>query len=106
MDQDSVAIQRLVVKVGASVLTDAGGRILPERIERLVEQLSGCVAAGRHPVLVSSGAIACGMARLGLTRRPEALAQLQACAAVGQSELMHLYTRAFADRGILTPPGP
>ena len=99
---NSRGVERLVVKVGASVLTDAAGRLLPERIERLAEELAACVDAGRHPVLVSSGAIACGMARLGLPRRPEALAQLQACAAVGQSELMHLYTQAFAQRRVLT----
>ncbi len=96
------SIQRLVVKVGASVLTSDAGRMLPERLNRLVEELAACARAGRHPVLVSSGAIACGMARLGLSRRPKPLAQLQACAAIGQSELMHLYTRAFAKRELLT----
>jgi glutamate 5-kinase len=100
--KDHTSIQRLVVKVGASILTGDAGRLLPERLERLVEELAGCAQAGRHPILVSSGAIACGMARLGLSRRPGALAQLQACAAIGQSELMHRYTRAFAGRGILT----
>ena len=102
LELNSRGIQRLVVKVGASVLTSNAGRILPERLDRLVEELAACAAAGRHPVLVSSGAIACGMARLGLSRRPDALAQLQACAAIGQSELMHLYTRAFAERGLFT----
>ena len=95
-------VQRIVVKVGASVLTDGAGRVMPERIERLVDDLAGCASAGGHPVLVSSGAIACGMERLGLARRPGALAQLQACAAIGQSELMHRYTRAFAARRTLT----
>ena len=100
--QNSHEVQRLVVKVGASVLTDASGRIVPERIERLVEDLAACAASGRHAVLVSSGAVACGMERLGLAHRPVALAQLQACAAIGQSELMHRYTRAFAARRTLT----
>ena len=95
-------IQRFVVKVGSSVLTDERGRLLPERIERLVEQVTQCSRDHHQPVLVSSGAIACGMATLGLLQRPRALAQLQACAAVGQSELMHLYAEAFARRGILT----
>ena len=66
-----------------------------ERIEALAGQIAACARQGRQPMLVSSGAIACGMAKLGLTRRPTALAQLQACAAIGQSELMHLYTLAF-----------
>lgn len=96
------SVRRVVVKVGASVLTDRNGRIMPERIERLVEDLTVCAASGRQIVLVSSGAIACGMAQLKLTRRPEPLAQLQACAAIGQSELMHRYARAFAARRTLT----
>ena len=96
------AIQRVVIKIGTSVLTDDRGRLLPERLEPLVEQAARCVAERRQPLIVSSGAIACGMARLGLARRPEALAQLQACAAIGQGELMHLYTRLFAERGLLT----
>ena len=96
------ACQRLVIKIGSSVLTDDRGRLLPERLERLVEQVVAAAKADRQPLLVSSGAIACGMASLGLTRRPTALAQLQACAAIGQGELMHRYTEAFRTRGVLT----
>ena len=95
-------IQRFVVKVGSSVLTDDHGHLLPKRIEQLAEQVAACLAEHRQPLLVSSGAIACGMAKLGLQRRPTALAQLQACAAIGQGELMHLYTKTFAKRGLLT----
>lgn len=96
MDKHKTMFPRVVVKVGASVLTDGGGRLQPQRLTRLVEQLAACVAGHREVVLVSSGAIACGMARLGLARRPKALAQLQACAAIGQGELMHRYSEAFA----------
>lgn len=95
-------IQRVVVKVGSSVLTDRTGRLLADRIERLAGQVDACVKERRQPLIVSSGAIACGMAKLGLRKRPTALAQLQACAAIGQSELMHLYTTAFARRGVTT----
>ncbi len=96
--------RRLVIKVGASVLTDAGGRLRVDRIKRLADDMLALVSpagAGltRQVVLVSSGAIACGMARLGLTARPTAIAQLQACAAVGQGELMHHYATAFGARG-------
>ncbi len=94
-------IRRVVVKVGSSVLTDERGRIVPTRLEQLVDQMSAFALDHRQPVLVTSGAIACGMAALSLTRRPKALAKLQACAAVGQGELMHLYSRAFAQRGVL-----
>ena len=102
MSKQADAIHRLVVKVGASVLTDATGRLLPERIEWLAQQAARCTAAHRQLVVVSSGAIACGMARLGVPRRPAALAQLQACAAIGQGELMHLYTETFSRCGVLT----
>jgi len=98
--QPAATVQRLVVKVGASVLTDARGRLLAERITPLADQLAACAREGRQPLLVSSGAIACGMAKLGLSARPKPLAQLQACAAIGQSELMHLYTLAFARHGV------
>lgn len=99
MMRAAATTRRLVIKIGASVLTDARGRLLPERVERLAEDVVACAAQGRHVVLVSSGAIACGMARLGLTARPTAVAQLQACAAVGQGELMHHYAKAFGSRG-------
>jgi glutamate 5-kinase len=92
---DAPRVERLVIKVGSSVLTDAKGHLRAERIQQLTDQVARCAAEHRRPVVVSSGAIACGMARLGLGARPKALAQLQACAAIGQSELMHLYTEAF-----------
>ena len=102
MGQGGVALRRYVIKVGGSVLTDGAGRVLPARIEQLADEVVACAGAQLQPIIVSSGAIACGMARLGLNRRPTALAQLQACAAIGQGELMHLYTVAFAQRGALT----
>ncbi|MBI4597249.1 MAG: glutamate 5-kinase [Candidatus Omnitrophica bacterium] len=94
--------QRVVVKVGASVLTDAKGRLLPQRMAQLVEEIAAAHRARRQLIVVSSGAIACGMAQLGIAPRPTALAQLQACAAVGQGELMHRYTTLFAEHGVLT----
>ena len=102
MGHQGRAIQRFVVKIGSSVLTDDRGRLLPDRLERLVEQVARCSPEHHQPLIVSSGAIACGMAKLGLARRPRSLAQLQACAAIGQSELMHLYTKAFGSRGMVT----
>lgn len=92
--------KQLVVKVGASVLTDRSGQPEVGRLTQLVEQLAACVRQGCAVVVVSSGAIACGMARLAVRRRPKALAQLQACAAIGQSELMRLYSEAFGAHGV------
>ncbi len=94
-------VQRLVIKVGASVLTDQQGCLLPQRVNDLVAEVASALHRRCQPIIVSSGAIACGMARLKLTRRPRVLAQLQACAAVGQGELMHLYTTAFMKRQVV-----
>ena len=93
--------QRVVVKIGASVLTDISGRPETRRFARLVDQLAACLTQGREVIVVSSGAIACGMGALGLSRRPKEVAHLQACAAVGQSELMRRYSHAFAKHGLL-----
>jgi glutamate 5-kinase len=94
MTQPAV-FNRIVVKVGASVLAGGSGAPEAERVSNIASQVAACMADGRQAVLVSSGAIACGMARLGLKRRPAAIAQLQACAAIGQGDLMGRYSRAF-----------
>lgn len=93
-------VKRLVVKVGASVLTDGSGRIRAAHLKQLVGQVVGALEPGREVVLVSSGAIACGMAALRLRRRPRVLAQLQACAAIGQGELMRQYSQLFGEHGL------
>ncbi len=91
---------RVVVKVGASVLTDPDGRVRPAAVHGLAGQIAAAAAERREIVLVSSGAIACGMSQLGLSRRPTVLAQLQACAAIGQGQLMHRYSEAFGRHGL------
>ncbi|MBI3324205.1 MAG: glutamate 5-kinase [Candidatus Omnitrophica bacterium] len=96
MRPDERGVSRLVVKVGASVLTDSAGRPAPARLRHIADQLADSRSQQRRIVLVSSGAVACGMARLGFRHRPRQLDQLQACAAVGQGELMHRYSQAFA----------
>jgi glutamate 5-kinase len=94
--------KRIVVKVGSSSLTTAAGGIDPARIRQLVEVLAGVRARGAEVVLVSSGAIAAGLAPLGLKRRPKALAAQQAAASVGQGLLVHRYTEELARHGIVT----
>lgn len=93
------AARRLVVKVGTSLLTDAGGRINTERMAQLVEELAGVAATGRDIILVTSGAVGAGIGRLGLTGRPQTLPEKQAVAAVGQGVLMHLYEQFFEQYG-------
>jgi glutamate 5-kinase len=95
------AARRVVVKVGSSSLTTAAGGIDPARVRRLVDVLATARARGTEVVLVSSGAIAAGLAPLGLTRRPRALPAQQAAAAVGQGLLVHRYTEELANHGLV-----
>jgi glutamate 5-kinase len=88
--------KRIVVKVGSSSLTTATGGIDDARLRALVDELAAARLRGAEVVLVSSGAIAAGLAPLGLKRRPSDLARQQAAASVGQGLLIHRYTDAFA----------
>lgn len=89
---------RIVVKIGTSTLTHEEGHLNLRRIEALVKILSDFKNAGHQVVLVSSGAVSAGVARLG-THRPTCTKEKQAMAAVGQSELMKIYSRFFSDYG-------
>jgi len=91
---------RVVVKVGSSSLTTPSGSIDPARIERLVDAVAAVRAADREVVLVSSGAIAAGLAPLALRSRPRDLATQQAAASVGQGLLMGYYTTLFGAHGL------
>lgn len=93
-------ISRLVVKVGTGVLTDRRKQPDPEQLKQLVAQLAGLRRAGREVVFVTSGAVGAGMGALGYEKRPSDLAELQACAAVGQSRLMAIYEQLFAQHGL------
>ncbi len=93
--------KRIVVKVGTSTLTHhRTGRLNIRRVERLVKTLSDLYNAGHEVILVSSGAIGLGMGKLGMTTKPQDTPGKQACAAVGQCELMNLYDNLFADFSI------
>ncbi len=91
--------RRVVVKIGSSSLASPAGGLDGTRVDALVAVLAERVAAGGEVVLVSSGAIAAGLAPLGLARRPRDLPTLQAAASVGQGLLVHRYAAAFAARG-------
>lgn len=92
--------KRVVVKVGSSSLTSIQGGISEESVLALVEALAERRNGGTEVILVSSGAIAAGLAPLGLARRPRDLATQQAAASVGQGRLMSRYTQAFSVHGI------
>jgi glutamate 5-kinase len=93
-------ITRIVVKLGTGVLTDSRKQIDPAQMEQLVAQVAEQRKAGREIVLVSSGAVGAGMGALGYAKRPGQLAELQACAAVGQGRLMATYGQLFAKHGL------
>src|SRR2546426_8936594 len=89
-------VTRIVVKVGTGALTDSRKQLDLAQRERLVGQLAIHCKAGKQIVPVSSGAVGAGMGVLGYDKRPGGLAELQACAAVGQSRLMATYENLFA----------
>ena len=90
------AAQRVVIKLGTSVVTGEGGEVCGERIEALVRSIYVLNQANRQVVLVSSGAVGLGAGRLGLhPSRLKDVVVRQACAAVGQSLLMHAYEKLF-----------
>ncbi|MGE5599199.1 MAG: glutamate 5-kinase [Bacteroidota bacterium] len=90
---------RLVVKVGSSTLTHATGQLNLGRMEALCRELADLANAGHQPILVTSGAVAAGLGRLGLAARPRSLPERQAMAAVGQGLLMQIYEKLFGEYG-------
>ena len=93
-------ITRIVVKLGTGVLTDSRKQPDLAQMEQLVGQIAEQRKAGKEMVLVSSGAVGAGMGVLGYEKRPDDLAELQACAAVGQSRLMATYEKLFGAFGL------
>lgn len=89
--------KRIVVKVGTSTLTHSSGSLDLRNMERLVRVLSDLSGAGHEVILVTSGAIAVGVARIGLPERPSSLRMKQAAAAVGQCRMMHIYDKLFSE---------
>ena len=89
--------QRIVVKVGTSTLTHNSGALDLWSMEHLVRTLADLQGMGHEVILVSSGAIAVGTAKLGLSERPKELRMKQAAAAVGQCRMMHIYDKFFSE---------
>lgn len=89
--------KRIVVKVGTSTLTYDNGNINLTRIEKLTRVISDMINSGKEVVLVSSGAIGVGVCKLKLKEKPKKIMEKQAVAAVGQCELMHIYSKFFGE---------
>lgn len=94
--------RRLVIKVGSALVTDNGAGLSEQFITNLAAQMATLREQGKEVLLVTSGAIAAGMQRLGWSKRPSAMHELQAAAAVGQMGLATAYEGAFAHHGINT----
>ncbi len=92
-------IKRVVVKIGTSTLTHNSGFINIRKINTLIEALADLHNSGKEIVFVSSGAVACGLAKIGFSRDTLTTEQKQAAAAVGQCQLIDMYARGFADYG-------
>lgn len=90
------AARRVVVKIGSAVLAGSDGGLDRARVDALVDEIAAQHAAGREMIVVTSGAVAAGVVRLGLTQRPKLIPQKQAAAAVGQIGVMSAYEAAFA----------
>ena len=88
---------RIVVKLGTSTLTHATGKLNIRRVEKLCKVLSDLKNAGHEIVLVSSGAIAMGIGKMNLSRKPSDIPTKQALAAIGQCELMYIYDKLFSE---------
>jgi len=89
----------VVIKVGTSTITHHNGTINLLVVEKLVRALSDLKNENKNVVLVTSGAIGVGCSRMGLTKKPESLPEKQALAAIGQVNLMHVYSRLFSEYG-------
>ncbi len=101
MHRDSLkSATRIVVKLGTGVLTDSHKLIDPAQLDQLVAQIAALKKSGKEIVVVTSGAVGAGMGVLGYENRPTNLAEKQACAAVGQTRLMAVYEKLFAQHDL------
>lgn len=94
--------RRWVIKIGSALLTDDGKGLAREALASWVEQMARLIQSGHQVVLVSSGAVAEGMSRMGWRSRPKSLHQLQAAAAIGQMGLVRAYEDCFQAHGLHT----
>lgn len=92
---------KIVVKVGTTTITHPNGAANINAIDKLARVLSDLHHSGKQVVLVTSGAIGIGRAKMGLTQKPDSLQEKQALAAIGQVGLMHIYSKIFAEYGVI-----
>ncbi|HZK25501.1 MAG TPA: glutamate 5-kinase [Oscillospiraceae bacterium] len=93
--------QTIVVKVGSRTLTHATGKLNLRMLEKIVRELADLANQGRQVILVTSGAVAAGIGRLGLSAKPQSMPEKQAVAAIGQGLLIQMYEKLFAEYGLI-----
>jgi glutamate 5-kinase len=94
--------KRVVVKLGSSIVTKEGGGINELQLQHIVEQIAELVKQKKEVVLVSSGAIAAGLKKLGYKERPHQLSELRAAASVGQMIIAQIYEQLFSRSGLVS----
>lgn len=94
--------KRIVIKFGTNALTDDQGDIAMERILSFVQTIADLVKKGKEVIIVTSGAVGMGSKKLGLSSKPTLVSMKQACAAIGQAELMSVYEKAFNKFSVIT----
>ncbi len=100
MKKSSKTSNKIVIKVGSSLLTGGGSLLLKAHLANVVKRIASFVKEGDRVIVVTSGAISCGLSVLGFSKKPKLLSELQAAAAAGQSILMHSYSVEFEKYGL------
>jgi len=94
--------EKIVIKLGSSIVTDAGNGLDERCLSSLIKQISILSSQNKKVILVSSGAIAAGLKKLGIEKKPKILSELQSAAAVGQMDLVRMYEKLFSDNDLVS----
>jgi glutamate 5-kinase len=94
--------KKIVIKLGSSIVTNNGEEVDEEYLSDLIKQISILSSQGKKVILVSSGAIAAGLKKLGIKKRPKVLSELQSAAAVGQMDLVRIYEELFSNNDLIS----
>ena len=94
--------EKIVIKLGSSIVTNDGDGLDEKCLSSLIKQISILNSQNKKVILVSSGAIAAGLRKLGVKRRPKVLSELQSAAAVGQMDLVRIYEELFSDNNLIS----
>ena len=94
--------EKIVIKLGSSIVTDAGNGLDERCLSSLIKQISILSSQNKKVILVSSGAIVAGLKKLGIKKKPKILSELQSAAAVGQMDLVRMYEKLFSENDLIS----